>query len=83
MAIRIRLDHVLYERRMSMSELADRVGVTEANLALLRAGQARALRFTTLYALCAALSCQPGDLFSFDHGPTDNDDEDVDDDSFS
>ena len=83
MAIRIRLDHVLYERRMSMSELADRVGVTEANLALLRAGQARALRFTTLDALCAALACQPGDLLRFDHGPTDSDDDDPDDDTVS
>lgn len=76
MAIRIRLDHMLYERRMSLGELADRVGVTEANLSLLKSGRARALRFTTLDALCSALMCQPGDLLGFDHGPTDSVDED-------
>ena len=67
MTIRIRLDHVLYERRMSLSELADRVGVTVANLTILKSGRARALRLTTLDALCRALDCQPGDLLEFDH----------------
>jgi len=76
MAIRVRLDHMLYERRMSLSELADRVGVTEANLSLLKAGRARALRFTTLDALCSALACQPGDLLRFDHSPADPDEDD-------
>ena len=75
MAIRIRLDRVLYARRMSLSELADRVGITVANLQVLKSGRARAVRMTTLDALCRALDCQPGDLLSFDHSPVD----DVDD----
>ena len=74
MAIRIRLDRVLYERRMSLSELADRVGVTVANLTILKSGQARAIRVSTLDALCRALDCQPGDLLSFDHRMIDDDD---------
>jgi putative transcriptional regulator len=77
MAIRIRLDQMLYERRMSISELADRVGVTETNLTLLKSGRARALRMTTLEALCMALQCQPGDLLRFEHGPVDDEDEEI------
>ena len=71
MAIRVRLDQVLYERRMSLSELADRVGITVANLQVLKTGQARAVRFSTLDALCRELGCQPGDLLGFDHSPDD------------
>ena len=68
MSIRITLDRVLFERRMSLSELADRVGVTTANLSILKTGRARAIRFSTLNALCAALDCQPGDLLEFTAG---------------
>ncbi|MDD3836987.1 MAG: helix-turn-helix transcriptional regulator [Phenylobacterium sp.] len=68
MAVRILLDKVLFERRMSLAELADRVGVTQANLTLLKAGKARAIRFTTLAALCRELDCQPGDLLQYDPG---------------
>ena len=65
MTIKIRLDRMLFERRMSLSELADRVGVTTANLSILKTGRARAIRFSTLDALCVALECQPGDLLEF------------------
>jgi putative transcriptional regulator len=71
MPIRIRLDHVLLERRMSLTELADRVGVTMANLAILKAGDARAVRFATLSALCRELGCAPGDLLVYEPGPED------------
>ena len=70
MPIRIRLDRMLLQRRMSLSELADRVGVTAANLSILKTGRARAVRFTTLDALCRELDCQPGDLMAFEPGLT-------------
>ncbi|MEW6596869.1 MAG: helix-turn-helix transcriptional regulator [Pseudomonadota bacterium] len=73
MPIRIRLDRVLFERRMSLAELADRVGVTPANLTLLKAGEAQAIRFSTLDALCRELECQPGDLLSYDLRPDSTD----------
>ncbi|HEY3886990.1 MAG TPA: helix-turn-helix transcriptional regulator [Caulobacteraceae bacterium] len=69
MPIRVRLDRILLERRMSLTELADRVGVTIANLSILKTGKARAIRFSTLDALCRELECQPGDLLSFEPGP--------------
>ena len=69
MAIRVQLDRLLVERRMSLTELADRVGVTVANLSILKTGKARAVRFTTLYALCRELDCQPGDLLTYEPGP--------------
>jgi putative transcriptional regulator len=69
MAIRIQLDRILLERRMSLTELADRVGVTLANLSILKTGKARAIRFSTLDALCRELNCQPGDLLSHEPGP--------------
>ena len=71
MTIRMRLDRMLFERRMSLSELADRVGVTTANLSILKTGRARAIRLSTLDALCAALECQPGDLLEFTPGRLD------------
>lgn len=77
MPVRIRLDRVLLERRMSLAELADRVGITVANLTLLKAGKARAVRMSTLSALCRELDCQPGDLLQYDAGPTDAPEEDV------
>lgn len=69
MPIRIQLDRVLMERRMSLAELADRVGVTAANLTILKAGKARAVRFATLSALCRELDCAPGDLMAYEPGP--------------
>jgi putative transcriptional regulator len=57
---------------MSLTELADRVGVTIANLSILKTGKARAVRFSTLAALCRELRCQPGDLMIFEPGPTDD-----------
>ncbi len=69
MAIRVQLDRLLVERRMSLTELADRVGVTLANLSILKTGKARAVRFSTLYALCRELDCQPGDLLVYEPGP--------------
>lgn len=64
--IRIRLDEVLMRRRMSLAELADRVGVSAENLAVLKSGEARALRFSTLEALCRELACEPGDLLVYE-----------------
>ncbi|MBV8681348.1 MAG: helix-turn-helix transcriptional regulator [Caulobacteraceae bacterium] len=75
MPIRVRLDRLLLQRRMSLTELADRVGVTIANLSILKTGKARAVRFSTLAALCRELDCQPGDLMVFEPGPADEDDE--------
>lgn len=69
MAIRVHLDQILLERRMSLTELADRVGVTLANLSILKTGKARAIRFSTLDALCRELQCQPGDLLTHVPGP--------------
>jgi putative transcriptional regulator len=69
MPIRVQLDRVLFERRMSLTELADRVGVTIANLSILKTGKARAVRFSTLVALCRELDCQPGDLLVYEPGP--------------
>lgn len=71
MAIRVQLDRILVERRMSLTELADRVGVTVANLSILKTGKARAVRFSTLDALCRELECQPGDLLVHEPGPGD------------
>jgi putative transcriptional regulator len=72
MPIRVSLDRVLLERRMSLTELADRVGVTIANLSILKTGKARAVRFSTLSALCRELDCQPGDLLVYEPGPDDS-----------
>jgi len=66
MAIRVTLDRVLLERRMSLTELCDRVGVTMANLSILKTGKAKAVRFSTLEALCRELNCQPGELLQFE-----------------
>lgn len=73
MSVRVNLDRVLLERRMSLTELSDRVGVTIANLSILKTGKARAIRFSTLDALCRELDCQPGDLLTFEPGPADAD----------
>jgi len=66
MTIRVTLDRVLLEKRMSLTELSERVGVTLANLSILKTGKAKAVRFSTLEALCRELDCQPGDILVFD-----------------
>ncbi len=65
MAILVKLDDKLHERRMTLTELSERIGITLANLSVLKTGKARAIRFSTLDAICAALQCQPGDLLEF------------------
>ena len=65
MPIRVKLADRLHDRRMTLTELADRVGITLANLTILKTGKARAIRFSTQEAICAALDCQPGDLLEF------------------
>ena len=69
MAIAVKLDDLLYDRRMTLTELAERVDMTLANLSILKTGKARAIRFSTLEALCVALSCQPGDILRFEQEP--------------
>lgn len=65
MSIGVKLDRVLLDRGMSLTELSDRVGVTIANLSILKTGKAKAIRFSTLEAICKELECQPGDLLHF------------------
>ncbi|HEX5238888.1 MAG TPA: helix-turn-helix transcriptional regulator [Sphingomicrobium sp.] len=65
MAIVVKLDEVLHDRRMTLTELAQRIDLTLANLSILKTGKARAIRFSTLEAICLALSCQPGDLLEY------------------
>jgi putative transcriptional regulator len=67
--VRLHLDRLLVERGITLTELSDRVGVTLANLSVLKNGHARAIRFSTLTALCEALDCQPGDLLSVAPSP--------------
>ena len=68
MAILVKLDDLLHARRMTLTELAERVGITIVNLSILKTGKARAIRFSTLEAICAALACQPGDILEFAPG---------------
>ena len=63
--IMVKLDDLLHERRMTLTELADRVGLTLANLSILKTGKAKAIRFSTLEAICRELECQPGDLLTY------------------
>ncbi len=65
MSIIVRLDRLLYERQLSLTELSGRVGVTVANLSILKTGKARAIRFSTLEAICRELGCQPGELLEY------------------
>jgi putative transcriptional regulator len=65
MGIAVKLDALLHDRRMTLTELAERIDITLANLSILKTGKARAIRFSTLEAICAALSCQPGDILEF------------------
>jgi putative transcriptional regulator len=66
MPIIIKLDDVLYARRMTLTELSEKVDITLANLSILKTGKARAVRFSTLESICEALDCQPGDLLQFE-----------------
>lgn len=70
MAVIVKLDTVMAQRGISLSELSERVGITLANLSILKTGKAKALRFSTLEAICDALDCQPGDLLSVDSTPS-------------
>jgi putative transcriptional regulator len=65
MAIVVKLDDVLHDRRMTLTELAEGIDITLANLSILKTGKARAIRFSTLEAICAALGCQPADLLEY------------------
>ena len=65
MSIIVKLDDLLYQRRMTLTELSETIGITLANLSVLKTGKARAIRFSTLEAICGALECQPGDLLEF------------------
>jgi len=69
MAINVTLDDMLHERRMTLTELSEKIGITLANLSILKTGKARAIRFSTLEAICEALECQPGDLLTYAAAP--------------
>ena len=66
MAVTVKLDDLLHERRMTLTQLAERVDLTLANLSILKTGKARAIRFSTLEAICRELGCQPGDLLGYE-----------------
>ena len=66
MPITVKLDERLYERRMTLTELAERVDLTVANLSILKTGKAKAIRFSTLEAICRELECQPGELLGYE-----------------
>ena len=76
MAIKLNLDRVMLERKVTLTELADRIGTTLANLSILKTNKARAIRFSTLEALCRELGCQPGELLEFVPGePTEKEED--------
>lgn len=66
MPITVKLDELLYQRRMTLTHLAESVDITLANLSILKTGKAKAIRFSTLEAICGVLECQPGDLLGYD-----------------
>lgn len=66
MAIKVNLDVVLAKAKMSSGELAERIGITQANLSILKTGKAKAVRFSTLEAICRELNCQPGDILEYE-----------------
>jgi putative transcriptional regulator len=68
MPVTVKLDDLLYAKRMTLTELAERVDITLANLSILKTGKAKAIRFSTLEAICRELECQPGDLLGFEEG---------------
>jgi putative transcriptional regulator len=65
-AVAVKLDDLLHDRRMTLTQLAERVGMAMANLSIRKSGKARAVRFSTVDAICEALSCQPGDILQFE-----------------
>jgi putative transcriptional regulator len=69
MPVVVKLDELLHERRMTLTDLATRMDITLANLSILKTGKAKAIRFSTLEAICRELQCQPGDLLQFEPGP--------------
>ncbi len=75
MPITVTLDVMLARRKMRSRELAERIGITEANLSLLKSGKVRGMRFDTLARICAVLECQPGDLLTYVDGPEPADDD--------
>ena len=75
MPIIVNVDVMLARRKMSSGELAEKIGITAANLSILKTGKAKAIRFTTLAALCKALDCQPGDILEYEPGEEDDEDE--------
>ncbi len=68
MPVTVKLDDLLYAKRMTLTELAERVDITLANLSILKTGKAKAIRFSTLEAICNVLDCQPGDLLGYEEG---------------
>lgn len=72
MAIKVNLDLMLVKRDMTLTELSEEVGVTISNLSILKTGKAKAIRFSTLNAICKALDCQPGDILEYDANNNDN-----------
>ena len=70
MTVRLHIDRLLVERGMSVGDFADAIGITPTNVAVLKNGRARAVRFTTLDAICRVLECQPGDILSWTSDPT-------------
>jgi putative transcriptional regulator len=77
MPIIVKLDDLLYARRMTLTELSEKVDITLGNLSILKTGKARAIRFSTLDAICATLGCQPGDLLEYVAGESPPGEEDV------
>ena len=78
MAVIVKLDDMLYARRMTLTQLSAQIGITIANLSVLKTGKARAIRFSTLDAICRALGCQPGELLEYVPGAPGTPDEDDD-----
>jgi putative transcriptional regulator len=74
MPVTVKLDDLLYAKRMTLTELAERVDITLANLSILKTGKAKAIRFSTLEAICRELACQPGDLLRFEAGEGESND---------
>ena len=75
MSIIVNVDVMLAKRKMSSGELADKIGITPANMSILKTGKAKAIRFSTLNAICKALDCQPGDILEYRPGDDDTSDQ--------